>query len=85
LWRGRFREGLEDASFGTHPAFELAKCARRVLSRPYIVGSVARMSGYLWWTLSGRPPVLPPETVRFVRAEQVARLKNWRTARRAAR
>lgn len=76
LWRGRFREGLMDASFGTHPVFEILKCGRRALARPFLLGAVVRFSGYLCWHLNGRPPVLPSAKVAFVRREQMARLWN---------
>jgi len=77
-WRGIFRSGFEDASFGYHPVFELFKCCRRVTSRPFVLGSVVRLGGYIWWNLSGRGPVIPPEKVAFLRREQMAKL--WRRA-----
>lgn len=79
MWHGRFREGQMDASFGSHAGFELLKCARRALSRPYLLGALVRFCGYLWWRLSGRPPVLAPDQVAYLRREQAARLRVWRT------
>ena len=80
LWRGRWREGMMDASFGTHPLFEGLKCARRMASRPFVLGALTRLCGFLWWHLSGRPPVLPAETVACLRREQLSRLRRsgWR-------
>jgi biofilm PGA synthesis N-glycosyltransferase PgaC len=75
LWRGRFREGLMDASFGTHPAFEFLKCCRRAMARPLLLGAVVRFGGYLSWHLAGRAPVIPPNKVAFLRREQLARLR----------
>jgi len=77
IWRGKFREGLEDASFGSHPAFEFIKCCRRVTSYPFLLGSIVRFAGYLWWHISGRKPVIPVEKVRFLRKEQLAKLRRW--------
>jgi len=77
IWRGRFHAGLSDASFGSHPIFEFLKCCRRVTTRPLLFGSVVRYSGYLWWRLSGRKPVIKPEEVAFLRKEQVAKLRRW--------
>ena len=74
-WRGLFRSGLEDASFGNHPIFELFKCGRRLMNRPFVLGSVARFCGYLWWKLSGRDAVIPAEKVAFLRKEQMAKLR----------
>ncbi len=73
-YRGLFRLGLMDASFGSHPVFETVKCARRVHAPPFLVGSVLRFCGYWWWKLSGRKPLLPPEKVAFLRREQMSKL-----------
>jgi glycosyltransferase involved in cell wall biosynthesis len=82
-WRGMFRSGLEDASFGYHPVFELFKCARRMATRPYVLGSAVRLGGYLSWKLSGRAAVIPAEKVAFLKKEQMAKLRRclWPLAR----
>jgi glycosyltransferase involved in cell wall biosynthesis len=74
IWRGKFREGLMDASFGSHPVFEFFKCCRRVTSVPFFLGSFVRFAGYLWWSITGRKPVILAEKVRFLRKEQLAKL-----------
>jgi hypothetical protein len=75
IWRGRFRAGLMDASFGSHPIFEFLKCCRRVTTRPLLLGSVVRFCGYIWWKLAGRKPLLAPEEVAFLRREQKAKMR----------
>jgi poly-beta-1,6-N-acetyl-D-glucosamine synthase len=77
IWRGRFRAGLMDASFGSHPVFELFKCCRRLTSHPILFGSVVRMCGYNWWMLSGRKPIVDADTVGFLRQEQLGKLRRW--------
>lgn len=77
IWRGKFREGLEDASFGSHPVFEFFKCCRRIASYPFLLGSLVRFSGYLWWYLTRGRPLLSPEKVAFLRREQLAKLRRW--------
>ena len=77
IWRGRFHAGISDASFGSHPVFELLKCCRRMRSRPYILGGIVRYGGYLWWNLSGRKPVIKPEIVAFLRNEQLTKLRRF--------
>jgi len=77
IWHGKFRAGLMDASFGSHTLFEFLKCCRRVTSYPYVLGSVVRFSGFLWWKLTGRKPLLAPEEVVFLRKEQTAKLRGW--------
>jgi hypothetical protein len=77
IWRGKFRAGLMDASFGSHPLFELLKCCRRLTSRPFVFGSLLRLCGYFWWKFSGREPLIAPEKVVFLRKEQMAKLRRW--------
>lgn len=74
-WRGLFRMGQMDASFGSHPVFEVCKCCRRIGLNPFLIGSLVRLAGYLSWSLTGRKPCIPPESVDFLRREQVAKLK----------
>jgi hypothetical protein len=73
--RGLFRLGLMDASFGSHPAFELLKCGRRLVEKPVVLGSIIRLSGYLSWTLSGKPPLIPKEVVAALRQAQSQKIK----------
>jgi biofilm PGA synthesis N-glycosyltransferase PgaC len=77
LWRGKFREGLMDASFGSHPVFEFLKCCRRMTNYPFLLGSLIRFSGYLWWNLTRRKPLLSQEKEAFLRKEQLAKLHGW--------
>ena len=81
-WRGLFRLGLMDASFGSHPLFELVKCSRRITAPPMLLGSMVRLGGFLWWKLSGRKPLISPAQVAFLRREQWGKLgKFWRRLR----
>jgi poly-beta-1,6-N-acetyl-D-glucosamine synthase len=75
IWRGMFRRGLMDASFGSDPVFEFFKCGRRALTRP--LGSLVHFGGYLWWNLVGRKPLIDDEKVAFLRREQRAKLQKW--------
>lgn len=77
ILRGKFRAGLMDASFGSHPLFEFFKCVRRVVSPPVLLGSGLRLSGYLWWLAIGRKPIISAEQVAFLRQEQLAKLRTW--------
>lgn len=77
IWRGRFRMGLMDASFGSDAVFEFLKCCRRLPTRPFVLGSVVRFSGYLWWKITGRKPLLKADEVAFLRDEQRAKIRKW--------
>jgi poly-beta-1,6-N-acetyl-D-glucosamine synthase len=77
IWRGTFREGMMDASFGSDLVFEILKCGRREMSQP--LGGFVRFGGYLWWKLTGRKPLIEAEKVAFLRKEQRTKLLKWTT------
>jgi biofilm PGA synthesis N-glycosyltransferase PgaC len=77
IWRGLFRAGMMDASFGSHSIFEFFKCCRRITTHPFLLGSVVRFCGYLWWKITARKPLLNPEKVAFLRKEQLSKLRRW--------
>lgn len=76
-WRGLFRQGMMDASFGSHPVFELMKCARRIAESPVLIGSIISFCGYVWWMISGREPLLQAEKIVYLRNEQIAKILRW--------
>lgn len=77
IWRGTFKAGQMDASFDSHPLFEFFKCCRRLRNNPRIGGAVVRFSGYCWWKLRGKKPLIRPAAAAYLRAEQVAKLRRW--------
>jgi biofilm PGA synthesis N-glycosyltransferase PgaC len=80
IWRGKFKAGMMDASFGSGPVFEFFKCCRRLMVRPIFLGSFICFCGYLWWKFTGRNPLIPPAKVAFLRREQRAKLRRWAVA-----
>jgi biofilm PGA synthesis N-glycosyltransferase PgaC len=77
LWRGRFREGVMDASFGSHPVFELLKCGRRLAMRPVVVGAALRLAGYAFGSVVRRERALTAAEAAFLRREQLAKMRRW--------
>lgn len=74
----RFRQGINEYFLATHPAFMLVKSLRRCLKeRPYILGGLVRMVGYLCACCLGEKRQMSDEMVRFIRQEQVERLFNF--------
>jgi glycosyltransferase involved in cell wall biosynthesis len=72
----RFRQGIMDYSHGNHPIFEVSKCISRAAERPRVIGCLVRMSGYLWSGLRQEKRPLPEDLVRFLRTEQLERLRD---------
>lgn len=75
----KYRSGLAEYILGTHPLFALAKSFRRVfLEKPFLLASMARLSGFLsGYYLVGKNREVPDEVVSFVRREQMQRLRTW--------
>jgi cellulose synthase/poly-beta-1,6-N-acetylglucosamine synthase-like glycosyltransferase len=68
-----YRQGIMDFALGSHPVFELAKVSKRILSRPYLLGALARLLGFaVAYVCVDR--MVAPDVVRFLRKEELARL-----------
>jgi poly-beta-1,6-N-acetyl-D-glucosamine synthase len=76
LWY-RYRQGLADYSLGTHPLFELCKVARRVHRKPYFVGSLSHIAGFVHAYLKREERPVPDDFVAYLRKEQLARLLGY--------
>jgi poly-beta-1,6-N-acetyl-D-glucosamine synthase len=73
--RYRFRGGLMDHYLGTHPLFELFRIARRMAAKPYLVGGLVRLAGFVWAYCKGAKREVSPEYMAFVRKEQMEKLR----------
>jgi len=79
ILRGWFRQGKMDYSLGTLPMFEAFKLLRRLAARPYVIGSVVRLAGFLDCYWHGEKRSVPEDFVHHFRHEQRQRLANlWR-------
>ncbi len=72
----RLREGKMDYFMGSLLLFEVLKCGRRLRQRPYVLGALARLSGYLLSYLRGLPRKAPDDVISFLRKEQWGRLRS---------
>jgi poly-beta-1,6-N-acetyl-D-glucosamine synthase len=76
LLRHKFRQGRMDYSLGSDPLFEILKCAERLPEKPFLVGNITRLAGFLWaWAHRDRRPV-SDEFVAFLRHEQKQKLQS---------
>jgi biofilm PGA synthesis N-glycosyltransferase PgaC len=74
--RAKFRQGVTDYCLGTHPAFMMAKCLRRCLrERPRGGAGLARLAGFAYGYLVREQRQILDEPRRYVRREQMARLR----------
>ena len=72
----KFRQGYRDYLLGYHPLFYTAMCTYRVIDRPYLLGSILRMSGYCWSMLARKRRSVSVEFVSYLKWEQMSRLKS---------
>jgi glycosyltransferase involved in cell wall biosynthesis len=70
-----FRSGAKDYSVGSHPLWELFRGIYRMTRRPFVVGGLMLVSGYVWAHLRGVDRPVSREIVEFHRREQMRRLK----------
>jgi len=78
LLRGRWRLGLRDYSLGSHPLFELGKCALRLHETPVVAGALLRLTAFLWSYLRRHPRAVSAEVVRYLQREQIQRFTLWK-------
>jgi glycosyltransferase involved in cell wall biosynthesis len=75
--RTRFRDGVRDHALGSHPLWQIARALYQTTRTPVLAGGAALLAGYGWGWLrrAGRP--VSPEFVRFLRREQMRRLRGF--------
>jgi poly-beta-1,6-N-acetyl-D-glucosamine synthase len=59
---------------GYHPLFVVASCFFRVIRKPYVVGSLATIFGFLECYLRNLPRVKDPHLISYLRSQQLRRL-----------
>jgi glycosyltransferase involved in cell wall biosynthesis len=72
----KWQMGVRDYALGYHPLFELIKCVSRISESPMMISSLAWLAGYAWASAGRRKRLISAEMLRFIRQEQVSRLKN---------
>jgi hypothetical protein len=71
----RFHYGKKDYFLGGHPIWQLFRSTYQMGKKPYVLGGMCLLLGYVWCWLRRVERPVPPELIRFHRAEQVARLR----------
>ncbi len=78
----RFKNGMKDYALGNHPFWEVFRMIYQSTKRPFVLGGVALMSGYLWSAIRRHERPVSSETVAFCRREQMERLKRFMSGNR---
>ena len=70
IYHGRRRHGFGQWFMGSDPLFFLATAVFRMTDKPYVLGGLATVQGYLGAWLRGEKQLEDRELVRFIRAYQ---------------
>jgi glycosyltransferase involved in cell wall biosynthesis len=70
-----FAYGKKDYILGGHPLWQVFRGAFRMTKRPYVMGGIALLAGYVTGFLSRAERPVSPELMRFHRNEQMLKLK----------
>ena len=80
----RRREGARLRSLGYRWSFFVARCVRRSLEKPPVIGSLVALYGYLASAARRDPVVLPDDAIAYLRDEQRRKLLRLIGLRRRA-
>jgi biofilm PGA synthesis N-glycosyltransferase PgaC len=75
VYRGRLRWGRGIWFMGYHPLYALASSIFRMREKPFIIGGILIMSGYIWAAIKGVPRYDNPEFRSYLQQWQMAQLK----------
>jgi len=70
-----FSYGRKDYVLGGHPLWQIFRCTYRMAKRPYVIGGIALLAGYLAAFLCRADRPVSRELMRFHRNEQMRKLK----------
>jgi len=73
-WRNSVKDGHADYISGYHPLFMGLKCIKRLFQRPYFVGSLGLLYGFVSDHVKRAPQVGDRALIRYVRRQQLRRL-----------
>jgi biofilm PGA synthesis N-glycosyltransferase PgaC len=73
-FRRSWQNGKRDYFLGNHPLFEVAKCCYRFFEKPYVLGTLVRLTGFFLLWIKRTPIIIPREVVEYKRREQLKRL-----------
>jgi glycosyltransferase involved in cell wall biosynthesis len=72
----RTSAGLRDYLLGYHPLFFTLKAIRRMIEKPYVLGSVFMLLGYWSAYLTGINPRVSSDFLSHIRTEQVSQMRS---------
>ena len=71
-----FKYGQKNYFLGGHPLWHLSRSVFQMKNKPYIIGGLLLLWGYIWASISRMERPISKELMTFYRAEQMQRLKD---------
>jgi glycosyltransferase involved in cell wall biosynthesis len=71
-----FSYGEKDYYLGNSPIWQVFRISYRMTKRPFVIGGLALLSGYLWAGVRRTQRPISRELVRFHRREEMKKLRN---------
>jgi glycosyltransferase involved in cell wall biosynthesis len=71
-----FKHGRKDHYLGGHPLWQLFRAFYQMKNRPYILGGIFLLLGYIWSAITTFERPVSIELMKFHRKEQMARLSH---------
>ena len=72
-----FKGGQGDYMLGMHPVWEIFRCIYQMSAPPVLLGGSLRLAGFFWGVATRVEKVVPDDLVKFRRAEQMRRLRDF--------
>ena len=72
--KAQFKYGQKNYYLGGHPLWHLSRSIFQMKNKPYIIGGILLLLGYIWAYIRKMERPISPELMRFYRAEQMQRL-----------
>ncbi len=70
-----FKQGQKDYNFGSHPLWQLFRASYQLARKPYGIRGLLMLSGYVWSSVRGVERPISADLIRFIRSEQLRRLR----------
>jgi poly-beta-1,6-N-acetyl-D-glucosamine synthase len=74
LLRAQFRSGMQEYANGYSLLFQLVRLFSRIGDRPYVIGSLARTSGFCYSLTIGADVLVSDALVRYLKREQMRQI-----------
>jgi len=74
VWPTLVKYGRANYICGYHPLFMLTKCMVRLIRKPYVIGSIGLIYGFVSGYLTNVPQVDDREAIAYLRRQQLRRL-----------